>query len=393
MVVRHGSTLPIIDADSHVEECEATWSHLEEKYYSRRPIHLNLSGTPGLPRNDSYWLIDGRIHARPGMPGSTQSGTPVSSTLARSKPFTAGSQTLEDVPARLRDMDKIGIDISVLFPTAVLTHLTPDPDFEAALMRSYNTWLAERCAQVSHRLKWAALVPFRNVKEAVAEIRRAKDLGAVTVFSLGTAGVKLLHHPSLDPIYAALVEYDLPLCIHVGWSHPGLIYSCNDVYESFMISFTLPVMMGFFSVTGGGVLDRFPRLRVAFLEAGGDWLPYVVDRMGRYYEVTKYNWRPVPLRHAREYLGTGNIYLSVEGDERLLPTVMEMVGEDYILASADIPHPEARENCMAEIRERLDISEKAKEKILTHNPARLFRIDTGVSLKAAAPLAEFSRKE
>jgi len=95
--------LPMIDADSHIEECEATWSYLEAPYSDRRPIHLTLGGTPGLPRNDSYWLIDGRIHARPGMPGSTMSGSPVSSTLARSKPFTAESQTLEDVGQRLAD--------------------------------------------------------------------------------------------------------------------------------------------------------------------------------------------------------------------------------------------------------------------------------------------------
>lgn len=376
--------LPIIDADSHIEECEATWSHLEPKYRDRRPIHLKLEGNPGLPRNDSYWLIDGRIHARPGMPGSTQSGSPVSSTLARSKPFTAESQTLDDVAQRLADLDKFDIDIQVLFPTAVLTHLSPDPDFEAALMRSYNTWLAERCARAPQRLKWAGLIPFRSVPDAVAEVRRVKELGAVAAFSLGTAGEKLLHHESLDPIYAALVEHDLPLCVHVGWSHPGLMESCNDVYESFMISFTLPVLMGFFSMTGGGVLDRFPGLRVALLEAGGDWLPYVVDRMHRYYEVTKYNWRPVPRRHAREYLAGGNIFLAVEGDDRLLTTVTEIMGEDQLVVSADIPHPESRENCMAEIRARTDIPDTVKAKILTDNPARLFGIDVAAYRKTLA---------
>lgn len=367
--------LPMIDADSHIEECEATWSYLEPQYRDRRPIHLKLSGTPGLPRNDSYWLIDGRIHARPGMPGSTMSGSPASSTLARSKPFTAESQTLEDVAQRLSDMDKFGIDISVLFPTAVLTHLSPDPDFEAALLRSYNSWLAERCSRAPTRLKWAGLIPFRSVPDAVAEVRRVKELGAVAAFTLGTAADKLLHHPSHDAIYAALVDHDLPLCVHVGWSHPGLLESCNDVYESFMISFTMPVLMGFFSMTGGGVLDRFPNLKVAFLEAGGDWLPYIVDRMDRYYDVTRYNWRPVPRRHAREYLASGKLFLAVEGDDRLLPTVMEIVGEDQVVTSADIPHPESRENCMAEILARTDIPQTAKEKILTHNPARLFGID------------------
>jgi len=53
------NALPVDDADSHVEECEGTWSYLESQYTDRRPIHLDLSGTPGLPRNDSYWLIDG----------------------------------------------------------------------------------------------------------------------------------------------------------------------------------------------------------------------------------------------------------------------------------------------------------------------------------------------
>lgn len=376
--------LPVIDADSHVEECEATWSYLEPQYRDRRPIHLNLAGTPGLPRNDSYWLIDGRIHARPGMPGSTQSGSPVSSTLARAKPFSLGSQTLDDVPARLRDMDRLGVDISVLFPTAVLTHLTPDPAFEAALMRSYNTWLAERCAEAPDRLKWAALIPFRDVPQAVAEVRRARQLGAVAAFSLGTAGDKLLHHPSHDPIYAALVEHDLPLCIHVGWSHPGLLESCNDVYESFMISFTMPVLMGFFSMTGGGVLDRFPTLKVAFLEAGGDWLPYMVDRMARYYDVTQVNGRPVPRRHARDYVRECAVYLSAEGDDRLLPVVLEIAGEDHVVVSADVPHPEARENCMAEIAERADLAPAVKEKILTHNPARLFGIDLAAWQRTAA---------
>ena len=78
---------------------------------------------------------------------------------------------------------------------------------------------------------------------------------------------------------------------------------------------------------------------------------------------------------AVDYIGDGNLYLTAEGDERMLTTVIEVMGEDQVCVSADIPHPEARENCMAEIGERDDITDVVKEKILSHNPGRLFDID------------------
>jgi hypothetical protein len=368
--------LPIIDADSHVEECEATWSYLEPKYRDRRPIHLNLSGTPGLPRNDSYWLIDGRIHARPGMPGSTQSGSPVSSTLARGKSFTLGSQTLDDVPQRLRDIDKFGIDISVLFPTAVLTHLTPDPDFEAALMRSYNTWMAGVCKQRPERLKFAAVMPLRSVPEAVAEVKRAKDLGAVGAAVYGTIDQRMLHHRDLDPFWAAAERLEMPICVHTGWSHPGLKWSIDSVFGAHTISFTLPVMMGFFSFLGGGILDRFPRLRVAFLEAGADWVPYLVQRLDHYFASERLAGWWTPERSASEYLRDCQIYFTCEAEERLLPQVLEFAGEDRIMMSADMPHAEARENAVSEIEKRTDLTREQKARILGKNAITFYSLSS-----------------
>jgi len=366
-------TLPVIDCDSHVEECEATWQYLDKRYWHRRPLHLDLHGTPGLAYQDSHWLIDGRIHPRPIGRGATFGGSPPSSTLARQKPFSIPSQTLEDVSARLADMDKAGIQISVIFPTVCLTHLTDDVQYEAALMRSYNTWLAERCAQAPDRLKFGALVPLRSPRDAVLEVTRARELGAVSVFSMGTVGENLLDDESLDPVYEQLLKQELPLTVHVGWSHPGLTESCHDTYAALGLSFTLPVMMGFFSMTGGGVLDRHPGLKVAFLEAGGDWVPYMLDRLDRYHWIVSHKFgRPVSGKKPSDYLNTGQVYLSVEGDEPMVPKVIELLGEDHVMGSADMPHAEARDNHLTVIAERMDIPAHVREKILTHNPARFY---------------------
>jgi predicted TIM-barrel fold metal-dependent hydrolase len=366
----------VIDCDSHVEECEATFAGLDKRYWERRPLHVDLHGIPQNSTQDSYWLIDGRVHPRPAGQATTFGGSPPSSTLGRGKPFSIGSQTLEDVRARLADMDRLGIDVSVIYPTLFLSHLTEDVRYEAALMRCYNTFLAERCAESGGRLRFGALIPLRSPEDAVAEVKRARQLGAVALYSMGTAGDKLLDHESLDPVWDEAGKQGLPLAIHVGWSHPGLTASCNDCFAAFGLSFTLPVLMGFFSVTGGGILDRHPSLKVALLEAGGDWLPYMLDRLDRYHFLVAAKFgRPVSRRKPSEYLPAGNIYVSVEGDEPGVAKTVELVGEDCVMASADIPHAEARDNHLEEIKARRDLSDRIRGKILGANPARFYGLE------------------
>jgi uncharacterized protein len=233
-------------------------------------------------------------------------------------------------------------------------------------MRSYNTRIAERCSKRANRLKWSAVIPMRDREACVAEVHRARELGAVGLMIGGTAGQTLLHHRDLDPFYAAACEVSLPVCIHTGWSSPGLTATCEDPYASLILSFTLPVMMGFFSIVGGGVLDRFPKLKVAFLEAGSEWIPYMVGRMDHYHPVVQMlgNRSKKP---PSEYLKEGRLYVTCEAEEPLLPHVIDLMGEDQILIEGDIPHAEARETGIQEIRDRTDIPEKVKQKILREN--------------------------
>ena len=369
-------TVDVVDADSHVMEIPQTWDYLDAEFQHRRPVVVRPEGTlPTMPHMDSWWLIDGQIHPRLWGRGTTVSGTPLSMTFARRKAFSVGSQGLTDIEARLRDMDAFGIQIQVLFSSILFHRLTEDPRFEAALMRSYNTWMAERCGERPDRLKWAAVIPLRDLPAGVAEVRRARALGAAGLMIGGTAGDRLLHHRDLDPFFAAACDVDLPVCVHTGWSCPGLTQICEDPYAALLLSFTFPVLMACFSLTAGGVLDRFPSLRVAFLEAGAEWIPYMMTRMDHYHPVIRdVGWGPYSKKRPSEYLAEGRLYVTCEAEERLLPQVLELVGEDQVLIEGDMPHAEARDTGIQELRERTDIKEDVKRKILRENAIAFYKL-------------------
>ena len=126
-----------------------------------------------------------------------------------------------------------------------------------------------------------------------------------------------------------------------------------------------------------GVFERFPRLRVAFLECGAGWVPYMMDRMDDEFEKRGTRWCPFLRRKPSEYVREGNIYFSCEVEERTLPYVIELVGEDRIFFASDFPHERARPDFLHDIPEfaqRTDLSDRVKEKILLHNARRFYRL-------------------
>jgi predicted TIM-barrel fold metal-dependent hydrolase len=361
----------VIDADSHVEEPIEAWDYLDEKYRERRPFPITVPNRPILANLNAFWWVDGQIFPKITGTGHTVYGTPPESYHATHKKFTIGSQTLADPTERLKDMDAAGVDIQVNFPTIFLEPLTDDVEFEAALMRSYNTWISSACKAAPDRLKWGAVMPLRNVPAAVDELKRARDMGAVTAIIYGTVGEKLLDLPEFEPFFAEAQRLSFPVSAHTGWSHPGLKASGTTIMAAHAVTFTFPLLLGFYGVVGGGVLDRFPRLRISFLEAGADWIPYLLQRMDHYFHSEKAINRPgLPQRPPSDYFKDCEIYFTCEGDEKLLPEVLKWIGDDKMMISGDMPHAEARDNSITEIKERSDLTAAQKKKILGENAKR-----------------------
>ncbi|MGB7947402.1 MAG: hypothetical protein WCH75_06955, partial [Candidatus Binatia bacterium] len=158
----------IIDADTHIDETEGTWEYMGEGELPFKPATTYPSNPdPSLPPA-RYWMIDGKRQIR-FIRSDQDSGT------------TVEARELLDVGARLRHMDELGTDIQVIYPTLFLMESTEKPEINAAMRRSYNRWLGDRCGKSGGRLRWVCMPPLQSMDQALAEIRFAKEHGACGV--------------------------------------------------------------------------------------------------------------------------------------------------------------------------------------------------------------------
>ena len=363
----------VFDSDAHVEESEETFAALAGRSEFAGAAPRVIEG-----ERRAFWLIEGRTFPKLSGNGVHTFGSPHlrrdAGHVDPERRARVESQELRDPKARLQDMDAEGIDVSVVFPTLFLVWpLADDPALARALCRSYNDWIAAKCAASGGRIRWVATVPLPDVGGCVEEVAHAKRLGACGVMTLGTAGGINLGHKTLDPFYAACERERLPVCVHVGWSFPPVSQLYDKVYEAMITPFVLPVFMGFSSLLTNGVLDRFENLKVGFFEAGVEWVPYWLDRMERFYKQPPGGSKKadLPARNPVDYVKEGRIYFSCELDEKRIAMVSEAIGDDCILYSSDLPHAHRVFDALKVFDERKDVPAATKRKILS-NGARFF---------------------
>jgi uncharacterized protein len=116
----------------------------------------------------------------------------------------------------------------------------------------------------------------------------------------------------------------------------------------------------------GGILDQFPTMRVAFLEAGCQWIHFMTERArtpfqafpGLPFDNPQRNLPKAKLSPT-EYLKQGNLYFSAEAEDVLLPQVIELVGETQMVFGTDMPHGDRERFAGRELAKRKDISDSA----------------------------------
>ncbi len=378
----------LIDADGHVEESEATFSdeYMDPAFRLQRPRVVAVEQMV-------YWMIEEQMYPRRVGRGAHNLGTPASykgekTPHARKKSDTIGSMEIRGVAERVEAMDKEGISLQVLYPTLFLAYpLAANPALVTAMSSAYNRFLGDQVG-AHERLKWAAVVNLDDVAGAVEQVREAHGLGAVAVMVLGTIGDRMLDDPAFLPFYEALVERDMTLAIHVGWACPALSGLFTHIYPSSVNAFLMPVLLGFSAMIHSGLLDRFPTMRVGFLEAGCQWVHFMIDRMdhrfvhsGNFLADILVDTVPKAKLAPMEYMRQGNLYLSAEVEDALLPQVVELVGEGQVVYGSDMPHGDREVLSSDYLKQREDLSEAVKTKILQDNGARLYNLDVGDALR------------
>ena len=365
----------IFDADAHVMMGPAMWADLPKEYAARRPRPLELADSAGAGIRRTGWLIEGRMEPHAYGPGAQGANTPATVLPEFGAPKNYGSLDLSDPELRLRDLDRLGIDAQLLFPSSLYACMGSDPFFEAAMFRAYNRYAGRQCKANSKRLKWAGLLPLRDTGEALTALSEMQQLGASAAVVFGTVGERLLSHKSFTPIWDEFARTGLPLCVHMGRSYPPFDQLVETRLEAHVIAMGMPAQLGFVAIVAQGMLDRYQNLNVAFLEFGAEWLFYVVGRLGHY--LPSYRRDPtvramgrLPEKAIEDYLKSGRFFIAPEADDPLLLQEIALVGAEQILFSSDYPHGEGRDNAAAEILERNDLSHAQKRAILYDNTVR-----------------------
>jgi len=210
----------------------------------------------------------------------------------------------------------------------------------------------------------------------VKELRRCvEELGFVAVATpTHSSSGKNLDDPELYSFFAEAERLSVPVCIHAGagdgtaagierFDHPFYTHAMTHPFEQ---------MIGVLCVVVGGLLEKLPRLKVAFMEAGAGWVPYWMERLDEHFEYLRPTvpWLTKP---PSEYMRSGQLFYAFEPDERTLPFVIDFVGEDCLIFASDYNHSDSKfPHTVKTVTDRKDVPQEVIPKIMGENAARLY---------------------
>src|SRR5262249_10858784 len=276
----------MIDAEMHVMEPVDLWErYIDPQWKTRAPRRL------GERRWDIRTLVEGEVMAS--MPGGDWPALTDAEEKTLADRYAEEIACNFDPSSQLRAMDKEGLDLAVLFPTSamyVTAFDTMDPRFAAAACRAYNDWLHDFIdAADPRRLFGAAAVSPHDVPSAVEEVRRTVNtLGMKAVFLRPNIyNHRAWHDRHYDPLWAACQELGVPIGFPTTRGS-GMTAAGADRFKTLGIAHisthSMEQMLACMDIIMGGVMERFPRLRFAFLEGQCGWLPFWLHRMDEHYE-------------------------------------------------------------------------------------------------------------
>ena len=288
-----------------------------------------------------------------------------------------------DAPSYLRAMDAQGIDAAVLFPSmGLFVPFIPelDADGSAGACRAYNDWIAEYCDTEPARLAGIGVVP-RDPVAAAAEVRRVVGLGLPGVLVRPNhLGDDYFDAPSWTPFYEALEETDAVLAVHEALGVRSGTTIGSDRFTSFAArhacSHPLEQMTAMVALILGGVLERHPGLRVAFLESGTGWLPYWLARLDDHRdwmfdtECSDLSLTPT------EYFARQCV-ISSDPEDVLAASTIARVGSDHVVWASDFPHPDAEyPGALDEFLEKIpDVDDADRRAVLWDTPLRFYGLE------------------
>ena len=282
---------------------------------------------------------------------------------------------LSTIEVRLKDMDRMGIDIQAVSPAPNQTYYWTEPGLGAELARMVNDRLAEIVATWPDRFVALGTVPLQNVELAVAELERC-------VRTLGLRGVEInpsvngmdLTDPGLDleRFFAKAQELDIVIFMHpIGFTHGARLM---DHYFNNVIGNPLETTVATSHLIFDGVLERHPKLKIVLPHAGG-YLAHYWARMDHAHRARP-DCRTVIKKAPSSYLR--KFYFdTIAFDAQLLRHMIDKWGAEHVLLGTDYPYDMGVADPVGFIESVPRLGRDEKDRIMGGNAARLLKIRGG----------------
>jgi predicted TIM-barrel fold metal-dependent hydrolase len=362
--------LRYVDADGHALEPPTGLQEHAPAAYRDRVLHLETD-----PAGHEWVVADGhrvRSNRHTFLAAAGLSEKEKLACAAGDSPyvFSELSKAAWDAPTRLAKMDRDHIDISVLYPTMLLSiQGWPDVEYAAVTCRAYNDWLSEHCAGSGNRLYGMAVLPQQSIEAAVTELRRVADLPGVVGGFLRpnpTPDWKHFDDEMWNPVWHAAADTNLTIgfhpyldallpgaCqgLHVGElgrgaplpnTLPDQPSGLDNVAFSQALANPVDMMTTVMFVTMGGVCERYPEVRFVFLEANGGWLVPWLERLDHH--AHEFPWDLPPLELTPSGYFRRQCWISFDPDESSLAfaATSRYCGANRIVWASDFPHADAK---------------------------------------------------
>jgi predicted TIM-barrel fold metal-dependent hydrolase len=412
-------SFPIFDCDSHIVEPPEIWDQ-----YVPANVRTWVKTQFHFTTDTDTLLINGRaVPASRERANAAEVGWPRwdKKEVGRLTPGTEEWQRkfgrlkgCRDPHARLRDMDALGTDQVMLFPSwFVRLALVRDVQAATILARAYNDWVDDYASVDRRRLFPCAVLPIQTVEGSIEELRRVAKKGfkAAAVRPCFWNG-RYPTLPEFDPLWRKFEELGVVLAMHTFPSREALtqewaqriaqtrgsgngllftdesvVYSPGQFISNIVFSmeptvdaseslgFIMEAMTWLTTVLMTGWLEKFPRLKCAVLESNATWLPLVLARSRNFLNLYAFQRKP-ELKIGDPYeVFYRRCAIAFEGDEETLYRLWDMY-EGVAIWSSDYPHHDAEDAWEAlELMAKHQVPETVQKKLLGENARRLYGID------------------
>jgi predicted TIM-barrel fold metal-dependent hydrolase len=290
---------------------------------------------------------------------------------------------IREIPGRLEDMELEGIDAEICFPSLGLwLYALDNPDAEAASARLYNDWNNEFLGSNPTRFVRCGMLPVLDFSNTLAELKylASKGFTAAMLPAVTPSNLPKYNDEKWDAVFNLAGELGIVFVMHTGTGLETVVIERGPGggiinYSNQMMDACNSVMY----LVAGGVLDRNPKSKVAFIESGASWLVALAERMDEVCEAHANFVHPKLSRKPSQIIDD-QVWASFQHDRGCIAAAAAgLPGAKNVMWGSDYPHAEGTFPISRPIQEQLfeglNVPEGVRSEILGLNGARLFRIE------------------